>query len=965
MSGALLTAPQFIAKWHKAHQTERASAHQHFLDLCSLLEQPTPATADPAGKYYAFEKRVDEPGGRRGFADVWKRGYFAWEYKRPKEDLTAAYRQLLQYREPLENPPLLIVCDIERYEIHTNFTGTAKQVHAFRNDDLVDPEPLRILRNAFERPERLRPGTTVTQVTEEAAGRFATLADALRRRGIAAPRAAHFLTQLLFCLFAEDIGLLARNLFTQVLERSSVRPESFRRHITTLFEAMREGGEFYLYDVTHFNGGLFADIDVVDLEPDELRVLLEEAKLDWSAVETAVMGTLFERSLDPGKRAQLGAHYTGRYDILRIVEPVLLAPLRREWADVRAQLDRLREPTGPAASTEDARKRRRQAQHDQQTPLKGILTRFKQRLAEVRVLDPAAGSGNFLSVALAELLRLEKDVIVYGALAKLPFMFPDVSPRQMYGLEINPYAHELAQVSVWMTYLQWLAANGFRYERKPVLQTLDTIRLMDAILDRSDPTQARRPCWPKVDVIVSNPPYLGGKRLRTELGDAYIEDLFAAYAGEVPREVDYVCYFFEQARRQIAGGQAGRAGLLATQGIRGGANRKVLERIKQSGDIFWAESDRDWVLDGATVHISMVAFDNGTEHTRTLNGVAVSAINANLTSALDLTTAYRLKENQNVCFMGVTPAGSFDVSGDLARQWLLVKNNPNGRPNVDVVRPYYNGIDLTRRPRDVWIVDFGVGMSQEAAALYEAPFEHVRDIVKPERAKNNRAIYRDRWWIHAESRPAMRKALAPLQRYIGTSMVAKHRLFSWVPSRVLPANLLIIFARQDDYFFGVLHSKAHRLWAQGTGTQLREAESGLRYTPTSTFETFCFPWPLGSEPASDPRVEAIARAARELVEKRDRWLNPEGAGEAELKRRTLTNLYNSHPTWLDLAHRKLDQAVLDAYGWPHELGDDQILARLLALNLERAVKTPAVTLPGTPWREGTQVDKQPLPVPAD
>jgi hypothetical protein len=375
---------------------------------------------------------------------------------------------------------------------------------------------------------------------------------------------------------------------------------------------------------------------------------------------------------------------------------------------------------------------------------------------------------------------------------------------------------------------------------------------------------------------------------------------------------------------------------LATQGIRGGANRKVLERIKETGDIFWAQSDRDWILEGATVHVSMIGFDGREETERTLDDQKVAAINPDLTSAIDLTSAKPLPENENLSFMGVTPAGPFDVPGDLARQWLSVTNNPNGRPNSDVVRPYYNGTDLTQRPRDVWIVDFGVDMPLEEAALYELPFEYVRTNVYPVRSKNNRASYRERWWLLAEARSGMRAALRPLNRYIGTSMVAKHRFFCWIPPHVLPANLVIIIARDDDYLFGVLHSKPHLLWARRKGTQLREAESGSRYTPTTCFETFPFPWPPGQEPKDDPRVEAIAHAARELIEKRDRWLNPEGATENELKKRTLTNLYNQRPTWLELAHRKLDEAVLDAYGWPHDVSDEEILARLLALNLDRA-----------------------------
>ena len=282
--------------------------------------------------------------------------------------------------------------------------------------------------------------------------------------------------------------------------------------------------------------------------------------------------------------------------------------------------------------------------------------------------------------------------------------------------------------------------------------------------------------------------------------------------------------------------------------------------------------------------------------------------------------------------MGVTPAGPFDVDGAIAREWLEAPVNPNGRPNSDVVRPYYNGVDVNQEKRDVWIVDFGVDADLSTASSYELPFEYVKEHVQPMR-RTSRVPSTDPWWLFTRPRPKMRRALSPLHRYIGTALVSKHHILDWIPQVVLPANLVIVIAREDDYFFGVVHSKVHELWALRQGTQL---EDRPRYTPTTCFETFPFPWPPGKEPADDPRVQAIAAAAKDLVEKRDRWLNPEGAGEAELKKRTLTNLYNARPTWLDLAHRRLDEAVLDAYAWPHDLADDDILERLLALNLERA-----------------------------
>ena len=347
----------------------------------------------------------------------------------------------------------------------------------------------------------------------------------------------------------------------------------------------------------------------------------------------------------------------------------------------------------------------------------------------------------------------------------------------------------------------------------------------------------------------------------------------------------------------------------------------------------WA--DEPWVLDGADVRISIIAFDARSTTERFLNGRAVSQINADLTASADATLALPLEQNKGIAFLGSQKAGPFDIPGELARTWLAYPLNPNGKPNSDVVRPRMNGLDIMRRSQDNWIVDFGVGMTEQDAALYEAPFEHVLTHVKPTRAENPRRSYREQWWIHAEPRPGMRVAIEALSRHICTPTVAKYRLFIWSTTRVLPDHQLVVIARDDDYFFGVLHSRAHELWSLRLGTWLGVGNDP-RYTPTTTFETFPFPWPPGQESQDDPRVQAIAAAARRLVELRDNWLNPSGATEAELKQRTLTNLYNARPAWLDNAHRTLDRAVLAAYGWPDDLADDDLLARLLALNAARA-----------------------------
>ncbi|MBA3415307.1 MAG: class I SAM-dependent DNA methyltransferase, partial [Chloroflexia bacterium] len=444
--------------------------------------------------------------------------------------------------------------------------------------------------------------------------------------------------------------------------------------------------------------------------------------------------------------------------------------------------------------------------------------------------------------------------------------------------------------------------------------------------------------WPEAEFIVGNPPFLGGKRLRAELGDAYVADLFTVYAGDVARESDLACYFFEQARQQIAAGEVKRAGLLATNSIRGGANRRTLERIKATGDIFLAWDDEPWILNGAAVRISIIGFDDGSETERSLDGESVAEINANLTGTLDITAAVRLPENMNIGFMADIKGGPFEVPAETAGIWLSAPVNPNGRPNSDVVRPWVNSLDVTRRPRGMWIVDFGVSLPEHEAAMYEAPFEYVRANVKPIRDTNRRERRRRLWWIHAETHPKMRASLSRLQRYLATPTVAKHRLFAWLDRNVLPDHQLIVFARADDYFFGVLHSRAHEVWSLRMGTWLGVGNDP-RYTPTTCFETFPLPWPPGREPAGEPRVEAVAAAAKALDAARRAWLDPAGATPEQLRTRTLTALYNERPTWLANLHAALDRAVWAAYGWaddPAETTAEAILARLLGLNGARA-----------------------------
>ena len=537
------------------------------------------------------------------------------------------------------------------------------------------------------------------------------------------------------------------------------------------------------------------------------------------------------------------------------------------------------------------------------------------------MLDPACGSGNFLIIALWALKDLEFEAIQWGSLVlKRPMQLPQIGPQAVLGIELNAYAAELARVTVWIGEIQWMIRHGLGWRRNPILRRLDTIENRDALLDRSDPTNPREAEWPDAEFIVGNPPFLGGKLLRRGLGDRYVEAMFEVFDNRVPREADLSAYFHEKLRGQIDDGQTRRGGLLATQGIRGGANRRVLERIKQSGDIFFARSDDPWILSGANVHISFVAQDDGSETERELDGSRVQSINVNLTSGLDLSQSRRLRKNFGVSFMGDTKGGPFELDRETAA-WLISQPNPDGRSNSDVVRPWANGLDLTRRPRNMWIIDFGVDFSQEEAALYEAPFEYIVQRVRPARATSRTTI--EQWWLHERPRGEMRAALAGLTRFIATPRIAKFRTFSWLPATTLLDSACIAIARDDDYMFGVLQSRPHEVWALAMGTQL---ETRPRYTPTTCFETFPFP-----EPTPEQR-HRVGEAAKRLDNLRNGWLNPPGLDPADLEKRTLTNLYNQRPAWLANAHAELDEAVSTAYGCPSEMTDEEILGLLLRLN---------------------------------
>jgi type II restriction/modification system DNA methylase subunit YeeA len=969
-----MTPQDFIKKWKPVALTERSAAQQHFLDLCKLVEHPTPAEDDPVGDHFTFEKGVPKTGGGDGFADVWKKGYFAWEYKKKKRDLDKALEQLTRYAAALENPPLHVACDTHIFRIETRWTNEVPAKYEFELDDLAEPRNIAILRAVFHDPDKLRSGRTRAKLTKEAADKFQTISDSLQHRNPDREAVAHFINQLVFCFFADSVALLPRGLWKRLLETAARKPDKSRQWFDQLFADMKDGGDFNLEDIAQFNGGLFDGRGALPLQHTEIGLLFAAASLDWGLIDPTIFGTLFERFLDPDKRAQIGAHYTDPEKIMMIVEPVVARPLVREWVTAKARVEAIMTPVLGAAAGNGKEASRNLAKRFDAARAKAEAERdlFIDKLCAQRILDPACGSGNFLYLALQAVKDIEYRAILECETLGLGMVVPRVGPEILHGIEINPFAAELARTTIWIGDIQWRVRNAITHHPRPILRKLDTIECRDALLAPDDKGGLVEAEWPAVDYIVGNPPFLGGKLLRRGLGDVNVEALFRSYAGRVPAEADLVCYWFAKAWEALRADRAMRIGLVSTNSIRGGANRKVLEPIAEAGAIFEAWSDEAWTVEGAAVRVSLVCFGAGEAHSHggqhTLDGLSVTQINSDLMGiAANLLKAESLAENQNVAFQGPVKVGPFDISDAIARSWLRQPLNPNGRPNADILFPWLNGSDLVRRSHEKWIIDFG-DLNEAAASLFEAPFEYVAHEIAPIRRENRDRQRRESWWRLGRSGDDVKRAIAKLSRAMFTPRVAKHRLFVWVDSLTLPDSAVVAIARDDDTIFGVLHSRFHEAWSLRLGTSL---EDRPRYTPTTTFETF--PFPEGLTPnipavdyAADPRAIRIAAAAKKLDDLRRGWLNPPdlvdivpeivptaAPGEAprrypdriapknveaavKLKERTLTNLYNQRPRWLADAHDALDRAVARAYGGPADISTEDALQRLLALNIERA-----------------------------
>jgi hypothetical protein len=899
---------------------------------------------------------------------------------------------------PVEHgwPPFLVVVDVGYcFEIYADFSLSGKNYSPYPDaqsfrislDELKRGEARELLRRLWLDPLALDPSRRTTEVTREIADSLARLAKTLEAKGHNAQSVAEFLMRCLFTMFAEDVKLIPENSFTKVLKEYKGEAGKFHRMATALWQTMNKGGfsPTLREDVLKFNGGLFARADAIELDEDQLDLLIEAAEADWRDVEPAIFGTLLERALEPSERHKLGAHFTPRAYVERLVLPTIIEPLRDDWNSVKA---------AAVALTE---------QGDEKEALKTVKA-FHDRLCEITVLDPACGTGNFLYVAMEHMKRLEGEVVdlVQELGEDQHFLGLDrhtVDPHQFLGIEINPRAAAIAELVLWIGYLQWhFRTRGQAMPSEPVLRNFKNIECRDAVLEwdkkelvrdekgkpvtrwdghttkphpvtgkpvpdeafqietytYSNPRPAK---WPKADFIVGNPPFVGNKRQRKALGTGYIDALRAAYRG-LPGTIDFVVYWWAVAADLTARGLSRRFGLITTNSLGQTQNRGPLSEASERGvNLVMGIPDHPWVdtVDGADVRVSMTVGSIGGSVGRLLSVISegqttdgtahirfqerVGKINSNLSVGPDVTSCAKLESNKEMSFQGPILVGEgFRVSPrELSGLSLKEARLP------PVVRRYIIARDVTGASEKRYVIDFFGLSDTDAAKKYPKLFQKLLDDVKPFRDTVNRKNHRDNWWIFGEARPGMRKAIQDLNRYIIVPETSTHKPFMFHDARTLPDHKLYAIASDDAYFLGILSSRCHWIWAIASGGNL-----GVGNDPTWTNTTCFLPFPF-PDPADDQRVRI-----RELGEALDAHRKARQAEHPDL---TITQIYNvleelksgealgdkdknihekGLVSVLKDIHERLDEAVFEAYGWPKDLSDEEILERLVALNHERA-----------------------------
>lgn len=994
---------EFIKRWKASAASERANKDSFLNDLCEVLgvSKPDPKTGDLDKDRYVFEREVIllRPDKQTiGFIDLYKYGHFILEAKQGSEAdskkigtakrgtpawhvaMEEAFGKAVQYSSTIQNPPpFIIIADIGYcFDIYASFDGTrnyrkfpdaiASRIFLEKLESHLDT-----LRAIFTDPHALDPSKRAAKVTREIATYIAGLARELEDQGHAPELVAKFLMRCLFTMFAEDVELLPKRIFAEALsERWIENPDSFVGEVSDLWKSMNEGGALFgAGKIWRFNGGLFADPVALPLTKSQLIALSIAASQNWSDVEPAIFGTLLERALDPKERHRLGAHYTPRAYVERLVRPTIEEPIRAEWDTVRAQVQTLIAGADPEKNIKAVFEARR------------IVNEFHERLTRIRVLDPACGSGNFLYVALDLFKRIENEVI--DLLANLgetrPLFSPSgrmVSPEQFLGIEIKPWAKEITELVLWIGYLQWqIRTRGWKsHPEEPILRDYHNIECRDAVVAYDDrvpapnpeidppgsdeklarphiPIKARKAEWPQTEFIVGNPPFIGNKRMRAALGDEYVAALRNVHR-DVPDTADYVMYWWNHAAKLAREGAVHRFGLITTNSITQTFNRNVLAS-HLNGDpplsIVFAIPDHPWVdaESGSDVRIAMTVGMRGTFTGRLGQVVAeiesgqdvvdvqiqkkVGKIHEDLSIGSRVTKASPLKSNEGLAFMGVTLGG----------QGFVIQEHEVARFETGSIRSYLTGGELNRVPERRSVIDF-YGLSYEdARENYPVSYQRILTSVKPDREQNNRGSYREKWWLFVENRPAMRRALSGLPRFIAICRTAKHRVFQFVRADALVESTIISIALSDGYALGVLSSRTHVAFSLRVGSRLGVGNDP-RYNNTLCFDPFPFPRP----------IEQIRDRIRELAEQVDAHRKRQQQLHPDL---TITGMYNvleklrsgesltakekkiheqGLVSVLKQIHDDLDAAVFDAYGWPHDLTDDEILERLVALNAERA-----------------------------
>lgn len=1000
----------FLTKWQGSEGSERSHAQHFLIDLCSLVGLPSPGTHVDDDLRLEKDVALQEADGEHlGRADLVRRGAFVIECKQftAKErrsktwhlGMQEALGQALGYARGLPDVPVFVIaCDVGHcFELLACFDGSGhwRPFPAGSNriylSELNDPKKFAQLKTALTDPKRLDPTKLQIEVTTKVAAQIGELAKALRAAGHDKAIVAKFLLRCLFTMFAEDVHLFENNrrVFEEYLRDHWLpKPDRFPLGVAQLWQKMDTGG--YLESgerVQKFNGGLFRDHTALPLNKEQLQLLLEAARHDWSKVEPAIFGTLLENALGEKERHELGAHFTPKAYVERLVRPTIEEPLRAEWVDVRFKVRTLLEEGGKSDAKALAE-----------------LKAFHQRLCKIRVLDPACGTGNFLYVAMELLKTLEGEVLeeirrVGGAQSGLLELDEvTVSPKQFLGIEVNPWAKEIAEIVLWIGYLRWQwqlrgTTKAFQVEDS-ILRDEHNIECRDAVLDwdgtpnravkrdakgkpvtrwdgettKVDPVTgrevpderasvpiyeypaARKAQWPSAEFIVGNPPFVGNKRMRLVLGDGYVEALRAAYP-EVSEASDLVMYWWYRAGAAVQTGECRAAGLIATNSMRQPFNRGVLAAVIDGGAaISFAIPDHPWVDAelGAAVRIAMVSLVRGAAHGRLFEVTSESAsgdgsmitvlsetqcqIGADLRPAAQ--AVRRLLANSRLGFRGVTLVGDgflLDGSSKLA-----------GSPRT---RQLVGAQALLGKAPPRQVLDL-YGLSEaEARSSFPAEYQHLLTTVKPVRDAQERRSYAERWWVFAEPRGEFRSAARQQSRWIGTVETSKFRWFAFVDGEALPEQTLIAVASEDAFVLGVLSSRVHGVFAVKRGSRNGKGNDP-RYTIAECFDVFPFPVVDGRH------RERVAGPAERLDAHRKRQL----AAHPKL---TVTAMYNvlaklrsgealnekdkvihddGLVSILKQLHEELDAAVLDAYGWPRDVTDEQILEKLVALNGERAAE---------------------------